>query len=212
MRVSTCSNSWDDIWAEVDSRDSVRRQLAKPVVMETHATQCSRQAAPKKRFRGCKRAVAVILCAVVAVYMGAPVASAVQVSAAIQRGQAAALANQIDWQSLRPAINAALAAEKQRNDSQLMPAFISAMAEDLAERLSSPAEIATMLGAGPTASGAQPERDMLSRVRILEAGLWEVTLTSPHAADRSVRLTLALTDVARLRWDVQAIDFPIRFR
>ena len=163
---------------------------------------------PKRGFGRFKRVIAVILLTMVAVYTGSPMASAVQVAAAIQRGGAAALAHHIEWQSLRPALNAALAAEVQRNDSQPMPSFITGMAQDMAERLSSPAGLGILLSERLPASGAQPAREMLSRLRMLEAGLWEVTLNSPNAPDRSVKLTLALTDVARLRWEVQAIELP----
>ena len=260
MSASTCSNTWDDIWSEFDSRQAVRPEAARPVMMgagapTTHQDKPNQGAdrgatdrlnrlinlkrdktlpirrsfledsadawtteaerlrlaevkPPKKGFGRFKRVAAVILCTMVAVYAGSPVASAVQVAAAIQRGDAAALAYHIDWPSLRPALNAALAAEAQRNDSQPMPAFITGMADDMAERLSSPAGLAMLLNERLAAGGVQPARDMLTRVRMLEAGLWEVTLTSPNVPDRSAKLTLALTDVARLRWEVQAIELP----
>jgi hypothetical protein len=169
------------------------------------------QAARRQKPRGMgrfKRVLAVMACTVVAVYAGSPVASAVQVAAAIQRGDAAALAHYIDWNTLRPALNAALAAETQRNSSQPMPDFITGMAQDMAERLASPAGLALLLNERLAAGGAQPARDMLSRVRLLEAGLWEVTLTSVNVPDRSAKLTLALTDPMRLRWEVQAIELP----
>ncbi len=167
-----------------------------------------RQAAPKRGFGRIKRVLAVMACTLVAVYAGSPVASAVQVAAAIQRGDAAALAHYVDWNTLRPALNAALAAETQRNSSAPMPDFITGMAEDMADRLASPAGLALLLNERLAAGGAQPARDMLSRVRLLEAGLWEVTLTSVNVPDRSAKLTLALTDPMRLRWEVQAIELP----
>lgn len=163
---------------------------------------------PPKGLGRIKRVVALMACTVIAVYAGSPVASAVQVAAAIQRGDAAALAHYIDWNTLRPALNAALAAETQRHDSQPMPDFITGMASEMAERLSSPAGLALLLNQRLAPGAAQPARDMLSRVRMLEAGLWEVTLTSTQVPDRSAKLTLALTDVARLRWEVQAIQLP----
>lgn len=166
---------------------------------------------PKAKPRGMKRfrrVLAIMACTLVAVYAGSPVASAVQVAAAIQRGDAAALAHYIDWNTLRPALNAALAAETRRHDTQPMPDFITGMAQDMAERLSSPAALALLLNERLAAGGAQPARDMLSRVRMLEAGLWEVTLTSVNVPDRSAKLTLALTDAMRLRWEVQAIELP----
>ena len=162
---------------------------------------------PKRGFGWFQRVIVVILCTMVAVYAGSPMASAMQIAAAIQRGGAAALAHHIEWQSLRPALDAALAAEVQRNDRQPMPNFITGMAQDMAERFSSPAGLGILLSERP-ANNPQPAREMLSRVRMLEAGLWEVTLNSPTSPDRSVKLTLALTDMARLRWEVQAIELP----
>jgi hypothetical protein len=191
--------------------------------METwsHEAERARQALAPRRGRKkglgrVKRVVALTACTVLAVYAGSPVASAVQVAAAIQRGDAAALAHHIDWNTLRPALNAALAAETQRRDGQPMPDFITGMASEMAERLSSPAGLALLLNQRLTPGAAQPARDMLSRVRMLEAGLWEVTLTSTQVPDRSAKLKLALTDLARLRWEVQAIQLapqlPARLR
>jgi hypothetical protein len=51
---------------------------------------------------------------------------------------------------------------------------------------------------------------MVSRVRMVDAGLWEVTLTSPDAPSRSAKMTLAFTDAIRLRWEVRAIELPSR--
>lgn len=179
-----------------------------------HSTQPRRQDKPR-RTRRLPRIIVLLACTLVAVYAGSPVASAVQVAAAIQRGDTAALAQHVDWTTLRPALDVALAAETQRNASQPMPDFILGMARDMAERLASPAGLALLLD-GRSAGGVQPARDLLSRMRMLEAGLWEVTLASGHVPDRSARLTLALSDAMRLRWDVQAIEFssssPARLR
>lgn len=199
-----------------------RRNRTLPVprsFLEASADACRseagrlRAAEPEQRAkpRGMKRfgrVLALMACTLVAVYAGSPVASAVQVAAAIQRGDAAALAHYIDWNTLRPALNAALAAETRRHDTQPMPDFITGMAQDMAEHLSSPAGLASLLNERLAAGSAQPARDMLSRVRMLEAGLWEVTLTSVNVPDRSAKLTLALTDAMRLRWEVQAIELP----
>lgn len=172
------------------------------------AEPARRQLPPKRDLGRFKRILAVLACALGAVYAGSPVASAVQLAAAIQRGDAAALAHHIDWNTLRPALSAALAAETQRNSSAPMPDFITGMAQDMAERLASPAGLAVLLNERLAAGGSQPARDMLSRVRLIEAGLWEVTLTSVNLPERSATLTLALTDPMRLRWEVQAIQFP----
>lgn len=189
MTAATRAKTWDEVWAEFDARQAA---LSQPEKMGLPVTKpVARPRRPQRGKRRFGRVLALLACSLVAVYAGSPVASAVQVAAAIQRGDAAALAQHVDWNTLRPALNAALAAETQRNSSQPMPEFISAMAQDLTDRLASPAGLALLLN----------EREMLSRVRLLEAGLWEVTLTS-------ARLTLALTDPMRLRWDVQAIDFP----
>lgn len=278
MSATTCSNTWDGVWAQYDARQVVRPQSAKPAMMVAGATghrpaeltelavwpetavqtapgtdhqaadlaatarlnrliearrtktlpirrsfledsaeawaaeaERARQATVQPRGKGLgrfRRVLALMACTMVAVYAGSPVASAVQVAAAIQRGDAAVLAHYIDWNSLRPVIASALAAEAQRNDAQPMPGFITDMAQDLAERLASPAGLAQLLNERLAATGTQPARDMLSRVRVLEAGLWEVTLTSPNVPDRSAKLTLALTDPMRLRWEVQAIELP----
>lgn len=258
MSATTSTNTWDDVWAEFDARQTARSTPEVTVAGATgsiqaanHSNQPSattrlqrliqakrtktlpvrrsfletstaswtseaeraRQALVEKRQppRGLgrfKRVIALMACTAIAVYAGSPVASAVQVAAAIQRGDAAALAHYVDWNTLRPALNAALAAETQRHDGQAMPDFITGMASDMAERLSSPAGLAVLLNQRLAPGAAQPARDMLSRVRMLEAGLWEVTLTSTQVPDRSAKLTLALTDVARLRWEVQAIQLP----
>ncbi len=256
MSTNTCTNTWDEVWAEFDKREAARSGNANPEAMVAGATGIhpgttrlrqmfharrsntlparpsfleasadpwrneaerprAAQARKREKPRGLgrfKRGLAVIACTVIAVYAGSPVASAVQVAAAIQRGDAAALAHYIDWTTLRPALNAALAAETQRNDSQPMPDFITGMAQDMAERLSSPAGLALLLNERLAAGGPQPARDMLSRIRMLEAGLWEVTLTSVNVPDRSAKLTLALTDAMRLRWEVRAIELSARFR
>jgi hypothetical protein len=204
------------IHARRSRADAIRRPFLEDAVERwsteaerLRAAQAARRRAQPKRGLGrFKRVLAVMACTLVAVYAGSPVASAVQVAAAIQRGDAAALAHYIDWNTLRPALNAALAAETQRNSSAPMPDFITGMAQDMADRLASPAGLALLLNERLAAGGVQPARDMLSRVRLIEAGLWEVTLTSVNVPDRSATLTLALTDPMRLRWEVQAIQLP----
>jgi len=252
MSANTCTNTWDEVWAEFDKRQAARSGNVDPERMVegaagTHAgttrlrqliharrsntlparrslpdASADRRRGEAERLRAAqghqrenprglgrfKRGLAVIACTVIAVYAGSPVASAVQVAAAIHRGDTAALAHYIDWTTLRPALNAALAAEARRNDSQPCPDFIAGMAQDMAERLSSPGGLALLLNERLAAGGPQPARDMLSRIRMVEAGLWEVTLTSVNVPDRSAKLTLALTDAMRLRWEVQAIELP----
>ena len=182
----------------------------------TEAAQTARAAQRKPKPKGLgrfKRTIAMMVCTLVAVYAGSPVASAVQVAAAIQRGDAAALAQHVDWASLRPALAAALSAEAQSNASQPMPDFISGMAQDMAGRLASPAGLAVLLNerlAVPRGGSSAPAREMLSHVRMVDAGLWEVTLSSPDAPNRSAKLTLALADAVRLRWEVRAIELPTR--
>ena len=179
----------------------------------TEAAASARRAerrSPRSVWRPYLRGMAFAACAVVAVYVGSPVASAVQVAAAIQRGDAASLAHHIDWATLRPALTAALAAEAQANHTQPMPSFIMGMAQDMADRLASPAGLAVLLNERLAANGTQPAREMVSGVRMLDAALWEVTLSSPQSPERSARLTLALTDPMRLRWEVRAIELPAR--
>lgn len=238
--TTTCINTWDEVWAEFDARQAARCETSDPAAIAAGATPAAPRKKPAGRLRGLiqargnradatprqappgqgrrhvKRVLAVMACTLVAVYAGSPVASAVQVAAAIQRGDAAALAHHIDWNTLRPALNAALAAETQRNSAAPMPDFITGMAQDMAERLATPAGLAALLNERLAAGGPQPARDMLSRLRPIEPGLWEVTLTSADGPGRSATLTLALTDPMRLRWEVQAIQLPallpLRFR
>lgn len=203
---ATCANTWDEVWAEFDAREAARARLANPAAM---APPPAPRAPPRPRrpwrFR---RALAVMACIAGAAYAGAPVASAVQMAAAIQRGDAAALAPHVEWNTLRPAVEAALAAEMQRNAAAPMPDFITGMAREMTERLASPAGLAALLHERLATGGVPSAREMSSRVRMLEAGLWEVTLASVHRPDRSASLTLALTDPMRLRWEVQAIQLP----
>ena len=215
MRADTHGSNWDEIWSEFDAREGARIKATTP-----SATPIAPTLAPKPQhleaatetvvarwgFGRLMRVAAVMVCTAVAFYAGSPVASAVQFAAAIQRGDATTLAHHIDWPSLRPALDAALAAEVQRNDSEPMPGFIAGMAQDIAQRLAPPEGFATPPRLA--ASAMPPAREMLSRVRMLEAGLWQVTLPMPNMGDRPARLTLALTDVARLRWEVQAIELP----
>ena len=77
--------------------------------------------------------------------------------------------------------------------------------------MASPAGLAVLLNERLAANGTQPAREMVSGVRMLDAALWEVTLSSPQSPERSARLTLALTDPMRLRWEVRAIELPARF-
>jgi len=219
MSSATCNKIWDDVWLEFDARQKVQPKAESPGPMQAPARETNQPAllnvtaeavVAKKGLGRFMRGVAVIIGSAFAFYVGSPVASAVQFAAAIQRGDAAALAHHIDWPSLRPALDAALAAEVQRNDTQPMPSFIAGMAQDIAERLSPPEGLAIMLNERMAANGVQPAREIFSRVRMLEAGLWQVTLPLPNMLDRSAKLTLALTDVARLRWEVQAVDLPAR--
>jgi hypothetical protein len=199
MGGTTASNSWDEIWAEFDARHVARRV----------APASAPRAAAGNRIRpiaGFRRLLALIVVGLAALYVASPMASAVQVAAAIQRGDAEALAGHVDWESLRPALAAALSARARDQETRPMPAFIAGMARDMAARLSEPDALAGLLN-GFLAHGG-PAREMLGRVRILEAGLWEVELSSPRTPQRATRLTLALADPLRLRWEVRAVTLP----
>jgi hypothetical protein len=201
MSGTTASNSWDEIWAEFDARHGARRV----------APARAPRAATRVRTRpttGFRRLLALIGVGLVTLYAASPMAAAVQVAAAIQRGDAEALAGHVDWESLRPALAAALSARARDQEPRPMPAFIAGMARDMAARLSEPDALAGLLN-GSLAHGGSA-REMLGRVRILEAGLWEVELSSPMAPQRATRLTLALADPLRLRWEVRGIELPSR--
>lgn len=202
MSGTTASNSWDEVWAEFDARQPARR------VAPARASR----AAARIRTRptaGFRRLLALICVSLAALYVASPVASALQVAAAIQRLDAEALAGQVDWDSLRPALANALSARARDQEPRPMPAFIAGMARDMAARLSEPEALAGLLNAHlAQGGGGGPAREMLGRVRILEARLWEVELSPPQAPQRATRLTLALADPWRLRWEVQAIALP----
>jgi hypothetical protein len=161
---------------------------------------------------GFRRLLALIGVGLVTLYAASPMALAVQVAAAIQRGDAEALADHVDWESLRPALAAALSARARDQEPRPMPAFIADMARDMAARLSEPEALAGLLTTHLGQARGGSAREMLGRVRILEAGLWEVELSPPRAPQRATRLTLALADPLRLRWEVRAITLPFERR
>lgn len=193
------ASNWDEVWAEFDARQAVRGAVPVPPP-RTGTAELPRPATSLRRL------LALICVALAGLYLLSPVASALQVGAAIQRGDAAALAGQIDWDSLRPALAAELSARARGQEPRPMPAFIAGMAHDMAARLSEPEALAGLLNAELAQGG--PAREMLGRVRILAAGLWEVELSPPRAPQRVARLTLALADPWRLRWEVRAITLP----
>ncbi|TCH99006.1 DUF2939 domain-containing protein [Roseococcus sp. SYP-B2431] len=201
MSGTTASNSWDEIWAEFDARQPVHR-AAPARAPEGEARRRRRPAA------GLRRLLALIGVGLATVYIISPVASAVQVASAIQRGDSGALAGHVDWESLRPAMAAVLSARARDQEERPMPAFIAGMARDMAAQLSGADALTellkTQLGHGGTGSA----RDMLGRVRIVGLDAWEVELSAPRFPRRSARLTLGLTDPWRLRWEVRAIDLP----
>ncbi|MDB5412744.1 MAG: hypothetical protein JWR10_1079 [Rubritepida sp.] len=201
MSGTTTSNSWDDVWAEFDARQPVPAVRA-----PARSRPASVWAAPSF-----KRLIVLMGCALVVLYLASPIAFALQVASAIQRGDAEALSSQMDWASLRPALEAALVAGAQANHARPMPDFITGMARDMTDRLASPSGLAALLNER-LASPGQPAREMLDRIRVIEAGLWEITLISPWAPYRSAKLTLALVDPLRLRWEVRAITLPSRAR
>lgn len=201
MSGTTASNSWDEVWAEFDARQPARHV----------APARAPRAATRVRTRptaGFRRLLALICVSLAALYAASPVASALQVAAAIQRLDAEGLAGQVDWESLRPALATALSARARDQEARPMPAFIAGMARDMAARLSEPEALAGLLNAHLAQGGGGPAREMLGRVRILEAGLWEVELSPARAPQRATRLTLALADPWRLRWEVRAIALP----
>lgn len=199
MSGTTASNSWDEIWAEFDARQPAR------VAAPARASRPVARAATR-RFFGFHRLLAMICLGLAGLYVTSPVASALQVATAIQRGDAEALATHVDWSSLRPAMAAELSARARDQETRPMPAFIVGMARDMAARLSDPDTLADLLNAH--LSQDAPAREMLGRVRIRGVGLWEIELSPPRAPQRATRLTLALTDPLRLRWEVRAITLP----
>jgi hypothetical protein len=162
MSGTTASNSWDEIWAEFDARQPAR--VAAPAKTFHPVAR-----AGTRRFFGFRRLLAMICLGLAGLYVTSPVASALQVAAAIQRGDAEALATYVDWNSLRPAMAAELSARARDEETRPMPAFIAGMARDMAARLSDPDTLAGLLNAHLAQDGTA--REMLGRVRIRGVGL-----------------------------------------
>lgn len=200
MSGTTAANSWDEVWAEFDARQPARAILPSRVPRTVPAAERQRPAA------GFRRLLVLICFALGTLYALSPVAAALQVAAAIQRGDSEALASRVDWDSLRPALGAALSARARDQEARPMPAFIEEMARGMASKLSEPEALAELLNTHLAQAG--PARELLGRLRILEAGLWEVELTRPGVHPRATRLTLALADPWRLRWEVRSIALP----
>lgn len=199
MAGTTASNSWDEIWAEFDARQPARPAAPK------RATHPRAPAAPRPA-AGLRRLVALICLALGGLYLLSPLASALEVGAAIQRGDAERLARHLDRESLRRAVAATLAGRAREGDPRPMPGFITGMAQDMATRLAHPETLAGLLNARLAHPG--PARELLGRVRILEKNLWQVALAPPQAPERAIWLTLALADPLRLRWEVRSLELP----
>lgn len=200
MSGTAASNSWDEIWAEFDARQPLRGIVARAAP--------ARAMALARPARGVRRLLTLIAVLSLGLYLASPVASALQFASAIQRGDAQALAGQVDWAALRPALTAALAHAARESEPRPMPAFVAGMARDMAVRLAEPEALARLLNEQLAQGG--PAREMLGRVRIHGPRSWDIALASPHAPGRPMRITLALADPLRLRWEVRAIELPSR--
>ena len=200
MSGSRVSNSWDEIWAEFDARQPA---VARPTA---RTRRPPRGARPRKATWG-RGLAASILAAFLVLYLASPVAAALHLAAAIQRGDTGALAGEIDWEALRPGLMEALSTRARDREPHSMPAFIADMAGDMAARLAEPEALTALLNRHLAHGG--PARDLLGRVRIQNAGIWEIELSPPNAPPRrAARLTLALADPWRLRWEVRGIELP----
>lgn len=200
---------WEEVWAEYDARQR-RRAALRPtppppppppprgdwLAEMVHGP--ARPAAPRRRPW---RLGAVGVLAALLAYAASPLAAAVQVASAVQRGDATALTAQADWERLRPGIEARLEAMATQRLDGPPPAFVRQMQAELAARLASPQGFGALVGAS-TARGEAPAHEWLQGAQPREGGRWTVTLARPEASARAATLTLELQDPLRLRWQV----------
>jgi hypothetical protein len=213
-RAATASASlWDEVWAEYDARRAalarpaeIAQPRAEPEARPAQATplplEGSRAAASgAARWRWPLRLATLGLAAALLAYAASPLAAAVNVAAAVQRADTAALAGQADWERLRPGIEARLATLAGERLDGPPPGFVRQMQSDLAARLASPQGLGALLGANAPL-GEAPAREWLQGAQPLEGGRWTVTLARPETPSRATTLTFELQDPLRLRWQV----------
>lgn len=212
---------WDEVWNDYDRRAAVQAALCRPTAPAPRPSPPpQRQAAPRRprrifprllprRLWGWRRSTLALL-ALVCLYLGSPIASAVQFAVAVQRADPATLASRVDWSLLRPGIEARLTEIASTHVSGPPPAFLEELKSSLADRLASPEGLARVLAHHLPPEGGTGFGQAMRQARPISPGLWQVSLASPHAPHQPVRLTLRLTDPLALQWAVVAVELPGR--
>lgn len=212
---------WDEVWKDYDRRAAVHAAPRRPAPIAPRPSPPSRRpAAPRRPWRllahfiprrlwGWRRS-ALALLALVCLYLGSPIASAVQFAVAVQRADPATLASRVDWSLLRPGVEARLTEIASTHLSGPVPAFLEELKSSLADRLASPEGLARVLAHHLPPEGGTGFGQAMRQARPITPGLWQVSLASPHAPHQPVRLTLRLTDPLALQWAVVAVELPGR--
>ncbi|MBB3897129.1 DUF2939 domain-containing protein [Roseococcus suduntuyensis] len=212
---------WDEVWNDYDRRAAVHGAPHRPSAPTPRpSTPPKSPAAPRRPWRllshfiprrlwGWRRS-ALALVALVCLYLGSPIASAVQFAVAVQRADPATLASRVDWSLLRPGIEARLTEIASTHISGPPPAFLEELKSSLADRLASPEGLARVLAHHLPPEGGTGFGQAMRQARPISPGLWQVSLASPHAPHQPVRLTLRLTDPLALQWAVVAVELPGR--
>lgn len=195
---------WDEVWAEYDARHP--RLPPKPATPPLPAREQHPARAPRAPRRWRWRLLVTGLAAALLAYAASPLAAAVQIAAAVQRADGAAMVPQVDWERLRPAIEARLEAMAAQRLDGPAPAFVRQMQAELAAQLASPQGLGALVG-GAGARGEAPAREWLQAAQPLDGGRWSVTLARPEAPTRATTLTLELQDPLRLRWQVVEVSW-----
>lgn len=223
MTAGVCSERslWDEVWHDYDRRAAVRsvpRQPVAPPPRRSPPPSPPPQRPPAarrlsrclpRRLWGWRRS-ALALVALLCLYLGSPIASAMRFAAAVQQADPANLAARVDWTLLRPGIEARLTDIAATRLAGPQPAFLQELKSSLADQLASPEGLSRVLARHlPTVSGTGFGQ-ALRQARPITPGLWQVSLASPDTPHQAVRLTLRLTDPLALQWAVVGVELPGR--
>lgn len=184
---------WEQVWAEYDARHA-----GAPAPIVPPAAPPARR---KRSFRTLRLAAAFGLLGLVSAYAAAPFLAAAELGDALASGDAARIAERVDWAELRPVLPPSGLDGKAGE-------FLAAMAEDIGRGMATPAALAS-LGRERMAHGASG-LGMIGAIRPISAGRMEIALHGNGGGAQALSVTLALTDPWRLRWQVVGLHVPAR--
>lgn len=219
MSAGVCSDRslWDEVWKDYDRRAAERDVPCQPAAAPPRPSSppplppAARRPSRRlpRRLWGWRRS-ALALVALLSLYLGSPIASAMRFATAVQRADPATLAAQVDWTLLRPGIEARLTEIAATRLAGPKPAFLQELASSLADRLASPEGMARVLARHLPEEGRTGFGQALRQARPITPGLWQVSLAAPDTPHQFVRLTMRLTDPLALQWAVVGVELPGR--